>query len=188
MSSQSKNKSECGRRSRTGRRGSPGGRGLTTSSKSWSVDDTRRHRSSCSEKRRVDGRRQRWRPAAPRRGDRQTAGAADRRRRVRFRLRHRDDRRRDGFLHHYASAELPNGEAIPADRFPETVLGKVLGAISAKVHGLGDWVGGLAAATRYCVMARFSYGYADVDIDEANCLARSAGIELGNGLSCGRTT
>jgi putative DNA methylase len=87
----------------------------------------------------------------------------------------------------YASVELPNGEALPADRFLETVQGKVLGAILAKVHGLGDGVGGLDAATRYYVMARFSYGYADVDFDEANSLARSAGIELGNGLSRGRT-
>ena len=63
--------------------------------------------------------------------------------------------------------------------------GKVLGAILAKVHGLGDGVGGLDAATRYYVMARFSYGYADVEFDEANNLARSAGIELGNGLSRG---
>lgn len=86
----------------------------------------------------------------------------------------------------YASVELPNGEALPADRFLETVQGKVLGAILAKVHGLGDGVGGLDAATRYYVMARFSYGYADVDFDEANSLARSAGIELGDGLSRGQ--
>jgi putative DNA methylase len=87
----------------------------------------------------------------------------------------------------YASVELPNGEALAADRFLETVQGKVLSAILAKVHGLGDGVGGLDAATRYYVMARFSYGYADVDFDEANSLARSTGIELGNGLSRGRT-
>jgi putative DNA methylase len=87
----------------------------------------------------------------------------------------------------YASVELPNGETLPADRFLEAVQGRVLGAILAKVHGLGDGVGGLDAATRYYVMARFSYGYADVDFDEANSLARSAGIELGNGLSRGRT-
>ena len=86
----------------------------------------------------------------------------------------------------YASVELPNGEALPADRFLEAVQGKVLGAILAKVHGLGDGVGGLDAATRYYVMARFSYGYADVDFDEANSLARSAGIELGDGISRGR--
>ena len=59
----------------------------------------------------------------------------------------------------------------------KTVQGKVLGAILAKVHGLGDGVGGLDAATRYYVIARFSYGYADADFDDANNLARSAGIE-----------
>jgi putative DNA methylase len=86
----------------------------------------------------------------------------------------------------YASVELPNGEALPADRFLGMVQSQVLGAILAKVHGLGDGVGGLDAATRYYVMSRFSYGYADVDFDEANNLARSVGIELGNGLSRGR--
>ena len=35
------------------------------------------------------------------------------------------------------------------------------------------------------MISRFSYGYADVDFDEANNLARSAGIELGDGLSRG---
>ena len=85
----------------------------------------------------------------------------------------------------HASVELPNGEPLAAVRFLEIVQAKVLGAILAKVHGLGDGVGGVDPATRYYVMARFSYGYADVDFDEANNLARSAGIELKNGLSNG---
>lgn len=85
----------------------------------------------------------------------------------------------------YASVELPNGEPLAAERFLGIVQARVLGAILAKVHGLGDGVGGVDAATRYYVMARYSYGYVDIDFDEANNLARSAGIELKNGLSHG---
>jgi putative DNA methylase len=87
----------------------------------------------------------------------------------------------------YASVELPNGEPVLAEGFLGTVQSKVLGAILAKVHGLGSEVGGLDAATRYYVLARYSYGYNDVDFDEANNLARSAGIELNDGISHGRT-
>jgi putative DNA methylase len=82
----------------------------------------------------------------------------------------------------YASVELPNGEPLPAERFLEEVQSRVLGAILQKVHGLADGVGGLDAPTRYYVLARYSYGYADVDFDEANNLARTAGIELTDGL------
>ncbi len=78
----------------------------------------------------------------------------------------------------YASVELPNGEELPAAAFLEEVQAKVLGAVLARVHGLEDGVGAIDAATRYYVLARYSYGYADVDFDEANNLARTAGVEL----------
>lgn len=80
----------------------------------------------------------------------------------------------------YASVELPNGDELPADVFLEEVQRRVLGAILKQVHGLGDGVDAVDPATRYYVLARYSYGYAPVDFDEANNLARSAGIELGD--------
>jgi putative DNA methylase len=78
----------------------------------------------------------------------------------------------------YASVELPNGEELPADVFLEEVQRRVLGAILQQVHGLGEGVDAVDPATRYYVLARYSYGYAAVDFDEANNLARSASIEL----------
>src|ERR1039458_9629523 len=78
----------------------------------------------------------------------------------------------------YASVELPNGEELPADVFLEEVQRRVLGAILEQVHGLGEGVDAVDAATRYYVLSRYSYGYASVDFDEANNLARSANIEL----------
>ena len=78
----------------------------------------------------------------------------------------------------YASVELPNGEELAADVFLEEVQRRVLGAILKQVHGLGEGVDAVDPATRYYVLSRYSYGYAPVDFDEANNLARSAGIEL----------
>jgi putative DNA methylase len=68
----------------------------------------------------------------------------------------------------YVSVELPNGEELPAEVFLEEVQRRVLGAILQQIH----------PATRYYVLARYSYGYGPVDFDEANNLARSASIEL----------
>ena len=82
----------------------------------------------------------------------------------------------------YAAVELPNGEELPAKAFLEEVQAKVLGEVLAKVHGLADGVGTIDPATRYYVLARYSYGYADVDFDEANNLARTAGVELDGDL------
>lgn len=79
----------------------------------------------------------------------------------------------------YASVEYPNGEQVPAERFLEDVQARVLNAVLAQVHGLGDGVGGIDVATRYYVIARYSFGYSDVEFDEANNLARTAGVELG---------
>jgi putative DNA methylase len=78
----------------------------------------------------------------------------------------------------YASVELPNGEELPAERFLEDVQARVLAAVLRKVHGLGDEAGAVDAATRYYVLARTFYGYAAVDFDEANNLARTVGVEL----------
>jgi len=78
----------------------------------------------------------------------------------------------------YASVELPNGEELPAVAFLDEVQQKVLNAVLGRVHGLADGVGAIDDATRYYVFARYSYGYAAVDFDEANNLARTAGLEL----------
>jgi len=78
----------------------------------------------------------------------------------------------------YATVELPNGEELPAAAFLEEVQRRVLGAILSQIHGLGDGVDAVDAATRYYVLARYSYGYGVVDFDEANNLARTANIEL----------
>jgi putative DNA methylase len=85
----------------------------------------------------------------------------------------------------FASVELPNGEEVPAERFLEEVQARVLNAVLARVHGLADGVGAIDAATRYYVTARYALGYADVDFDEANNLARTAGVELSD-LTGGR--
>jgi putative DNA methylase len=78
----------------------------------------------------------------------------------------------------YAAVELPNGEDVPAAQFLEEIQGRVLNAVLARVHGLANGVGAIDAATRYYVIARYSFGYVDVEFDEANNLARSAGVEL----------
>lgn len=78
----------------------------------------------------------------------------------------------------YSSVELPNGEEVPAESFLEEVQSKVLNAVLGQVHGLSNGVGTIDPATRYYVIARFSFGYADIEFDEANNLARSAGVEL----------
>ncbi len=85
----------------------------------------------------------------------------------------------------FASVELPNGEELSVERFLEQVQGRVLNAVLARVHHFPNDMGGIDQATRYYVLARYSYGYADVDFDEANNLARSAGVELTDGFSKG---
>lgn len=80
----------------------------------------------------------------------------------------------------FAAVELANGEQVPAERFLEEVQARVLSAVLARVHGLANGVGAIDAVTRYYVIARYSFGYADVEFDEANNLARTAGVELGD--------
>ncbi len=78
----------------------------------------------------------------------------------------------------YAAVELPNGDELSTTAFLEEVQSHVLAAVLRKVHGLGDGVGTIDPATRYYVLSRYSYGYGKVDFDEANNLARTAGLEL----------
>jgi putative DNA methylase len=78
----------------------------------------------------------------------------------------------------YATVELPSGEPVAADRFLEHVQSRVLDTI---LSGLGA----VDPATRYYVVSRYLFGWADIEFDEANNLARTAGIELGDGLAHG---
>ena len=78
----------------------------------------------------------------------------------------------------YASVELPNGDELPTQTFLEEAQSRVLSAVLRKVHGLTGAVGAIDPATRYYVLSRYSYGYAKVPFDEANNLARTAGLEL----------
>ena len=78
----------------------------------------------------------------------------------------------------YATVELPSGEPVAAERFLEEVQSRVLDAI---LSGLGA----VDPATRYYVVSRYLFGWADIEFDEANNLARTAGVELGDGLAHG---
>lgn len=78
----------------------------------------------------------------------------------------------------YATVELPSGEPVAAERFLEEVQSRVLDAI---LSGLGV----VDPATRYYVVSRYLFGWADIEFDEANNLARTAGVELGDGLAHG---
>jgi len=78
----------------------------------------------------------------------------------------------------YAEVELPSGEPVAAERFLEEVQTRVLAAVLA---GLGP----VHSATRYYVLVRTMFGWADVEFDEANNLAKSAGVELKDGLAHG---
>ena len=70
-------------------------------------------------------------------------------------------------------------------RFLADVQTRVLDAVLAKVHDLGAGVGAIDAATRYYVLSRTMFGWADIDFDEANNLARTAGVELKDALASG---
>jgi putative DNA methylase len=78
----------------------------------------------------------------------------------------------------YATVELPSGAPVAAERFLEEVQSRVLDAI---LRGLGA----VDPATRFYVLSRYLFEWADVEFDEANNLARTTGIELSDGLSHG---
>jgi putative DNA methylase len=85
----------------------------------------------------------------------------------------------------HASVELPSGEPVAAETFLSDVQTRVLDAVLAKVHDLGADVGAIDATTRYYVLSRTMFGWADIDFDEANNLARTAGVELKDALASG---
>jgi len=78
----------------------------------------------------------------------------------------------------HSKVELANGEDVPVEAFIDEAQSRVLNAILAMVYGLANGVGAIDPRTRFYVISRFSFGYAEVEFDEANNLARSAGVEL----------
>jgi putative DNA methylase len=90
----------------------------------------------------------------------------------------------------FDSVELPNGEELDASTFlsevqkevAETILREVLGCDSKGVSQIDK-------ATQYYILARYEYGEAEVEFDEANTLAKGVGVELdgAGGLTDGKT-
>jgi putative DNA methylase len=78
----------------------------------------------------------------------------------------------------HSKVERANGEEVAVATFIDEAQSRVLNAILAKVYGLSDGVGAIDARTRFYVISRFSFGYSHVEFDEANNLARSAGVEM----------
>lgn len=79
----------------------------------------------------------------------------------------------------FARVELPNGEELDATTFLDEVQRAVLEVILADVMGLSEaGVSTVDKVSQYYVLARYQYGTAAVDFDEANVLARGVGVEL----------
>lgn len=79
----------------------------------------------------------------------------------------------------YARVELPNGDELDASAFLDEVQRAVLEVILADVMGVEEaGVSAVDKISQYYVLARYQYGMAAVDFDEANVLARGVGVEL----------
>ncbi len=79
----------------------------------------------------------------------------------------------------FARVELPNGEELAAATFLDEVQRAVMEVILTDVIGLAEsGVNTVDKASQYYILARFQYGMAVIDFDEANVLARGVGIEL----------
>lgn len=79
----------------------------------------------------------------------------------------------------FARVELPNGDELDASSFLDEVQRAVLEVILADVMGVEEaGVSSVDKITQYYVLARYQYGMAAVDFDEANVLARGIGVEL----------
>lgn len=79
----------------------------------------------------------------------------------------------------FARVERDNGEALDASTFLEEVQRTALATILEYVVGLDEaGVSAVDATSQYYVLARYQYGTADIDFDDANVLARGIGVEL----------
>ena len=79
----------------------------------------------------------------------------------------------------FAHVELPNGDELDASSFLDEVQRAVLEVILADVMGVAEaGVGAVDKVSQYYALARYQYGMAAVEFDEANVLARGVGVEL----------
>ena len=90
----------------------------------------------------------------------------------------------------YDTVELPNGEELEASTFLDEVQKEVAETILKEVLGCDQkGVSAVDKPTQYYILARYEYGEAVVEFDEANTLARGVGVELDGigGLTDGKT-
>ncbi|HBW57723.1 MAG TPA: adenine-specific DNA methylase, partial [Oscillatoriales bacterium UBA8482] len=89
----------------------------------------------------------------------------------------------------YDKVELPNGDELDANSFLDEVQKEVLETVLTEVL-LCDkkGVSFVDKPTQYYILARYEYGEAVVEFDEANSLARGVGVELDSlrGLTDGK--
>jgi putative DNA methylase len=89
----------------------------------------------------------------------------------------------------YDKVELPNGDELDANSFLDEVQKEVLETVLTEVL-LCDkkGVSFVDKPTQYYILARYEYGEAVVEFDEANTLARGVGVELDSlgGLTDGK--
>lgn len=75
--------------------------------------------------------------------------------------------------------ELPNGEALPSERFLDEVQREVLECILAAVFEVDrSGVGAVDKTSRFYVLHRYQFGPAQVDFGQLNVMAQGIGIEL----------
>jgi putative DNA methylase len=79
----------------------------------------------------------------------------------------------------FAQVELDNGDTLDASTFLEEVQRAALSTILEHVVGLDQsGVAKVDRVSQYYVLARYQYGAAEIDFDDANVLARGIGVEL----------
>jgi putative DNA methylase len=79
----------------------------------------------------------------------------------------------------FSQVEQANGREMDASTFLDEVQREALTAILEHVVGLDQaTVSAVDKVSQYYVLARYQYGTAKVDFDEANVLARGVGVEL----------
>lgn len=89
----------------------------------------------------------------------------------------------------YERVELPNGEELAASSFLDEVQKEVVEAVLTSVLQCDRrGVSAVDKPTQFYIMARYEYGEAVVEFDEANTLAKGIGVELDGpgGLTEGR--
>ncbi|BAQ63145.1 adenine-specific DNA methylase containing a Zn-ribbon (plasmid) [Geminocystis sp. NIES-3708] len=90
----------------------------------------------------------------------------------------------------YDTVELLNGEELEASTFLDEVQKEVAETILKEVLGCDQkGVSAVNKPTQYYILARYEYGEAVVEFDEANTLVRGVGVELDGigGLTDGKT-